>query len=242
VRSYEFDGSIEDTVLPQTNSNVIPAPNAAGWSHAPVEVVLMATDDYEVASIDYTLSNAVVSSDLFSPLNPLSIPLSEGRWMLTYYATDVHHNVELPQTLEARVDGTPPQTDISLSGLRVGSGGFLFDVKVTLTAADPALEDGSSGSGVDRIEYSLDDGTSWQAYIEPFVIRKPGKTILHYRAVDLADNVEEAQRAEIQQWITMWILVMAIIVVIISVILVVLLLVRRRSRRTSDVARGSEVV
>ena len=70
-------------------------------------------------------------------------------------------------------------------------------VLFTLTAADPLLADDSDGSGLQSIEYSLDDGQSWQTYSQPFEIAAVGETGLQYRSVDVAGNVETAKRESI---------------------------------------------
>ncbi|MEY7972884.1 ThuA domain-containing protein [Saccharomonospora xinjiangensis] len=79
------------------------------------------------------------------------------------------------------LDTTAPVTEASFAD--PGAGGWhAGEVGVTLTATD-------SGSGVERIEYSLDGG-DWTPYTEPVVISGDGEHTMLYRAVDRAGNVE----------------------------------------------------
>ncbi len=184
TRTYTYNLDIEDTNPPQTFATVAPPPNAAGWRRSPTQVTLTATDDYEVASIDYILTSSDTIINSASPLNNATVPLDEGRWTMAFYATDVYGNIEISKTLTLIwVDGTPPRTRTSREG-----------ALVTLEATDPALADGSPGSGVVHIEYSLDNGASWQMYTEPLPIDLQGTAPMLYRAIDLAGNVEETQR------------------------------------------------
>ena len=65
-------------------------------------------------------------------------------------------------------------------------------VTVTLSASD-----GFSGSGVERTEYSLNEGTYWTEYhsYSPIKITSWNQT-LYYRSVDKAGNVEDARSEE----------------------------------------------
>lgn len=96
-----------------------------------------------------------------------------------------------------------PRTEILLNGPTGASGAFYDHVTVTLRSDDP--------SGIDRIEYSLDNGTSWQEYEEPFMLERsgipedlyegeepsevfgggPGRFLVLASATDGAGNVED---------------------------------------------------
>ncbi len=92
----------------------------------------------------------------------------------------------------ANNDETPPQTIIALAGQRGDHDWYRSDVLVTLTAQDNA-----SGSGVHRIEYSLDKGQTVQEYDQPFIVSKDGTTEITFRSIDLAGNEEAPQKREI---------------------------------------------
>jgi len=65
----------------------------------------------------------------------------------------------------------------SVGGLRNGG------VRVTLTAQDNC-------TGLEKTEYSLDGGATWNLYTGVFLISQRGITIVSYRSTDRAGNVE----------------------------------------------------
>jgi hypothetical protein len=75
----------------------------------------------------------------------------------------------------------PPETSATVSGNRDGTGSYIGTATVTLTATD-------AQSGVDSVEYSLDDG-AWTAYTGPVVVGTAGPHSARYRATDNAGNV-----------------------------------------------------
>ena len=81
-------------------------------------------------------------------------------------------------------DTTPPATSIALSGTPGLAGWYRSVVQVTLSASD-----GSDGSGVKKIEYSVNGGPL-QAYGGPFVVSAEGSTTISAQATDTANNVE----------------------------------------------------
>lgn len=88
------------------------------------------------------------------------------------------------------VDTTPPESVVHLEG-DAGSGDwFTGPVELTLSATDNV-------SGVDRIEYRLDDAETWQTYVGPFTVDEDGVTMVEYRAIDEAAHVEATQTADI---------------------------------------------
>jgi hypothetical protein len=62
------------------------------------------------------------------------------------------------------------------------NGWYISEVTVTLAATDVT-------SGTAYSEYSF-DGANWFTYLEPIGIRTEGTTILYYRSVDYAGNIE----------------------------------------------------
>ncbi|PXY24440.1 ThuA domain-containing protein [Prauserella flavalba] len=86
------------------------------------------------------------------------------------------------------LDVTAPVTEAAFA--EPGSAGWhRGEVAVTLSATD-------AGSGVERIEWSLDGG-EWTTYSEPVVVSGDGEHTLLYRAVDAAGNVESDKAASI---------------------------------------------
>jgi hypothetical protein len=200
-REYLIDQNVADTetTAPQTTATVSPAANSPGWNAA-AQVALSATDDNAVASLQYVLTSTTTITNTYSPLSDVQFSLPEGRWSVSYSATDAYGNAEPPQLLTVRVDSTPPQTTLALdastssaqAGAQNADGSFQPPLQVTLNSTDPALADGSAGSGVQSTEYSVDNGQTWQAYAQPFEITTVGEMTIQYRSVDVAGNLEPA--------------------------------------------------
>lgn len=83
-------------------------------------------------------------------------------------------------------DQTSPTTSISLSGTAGNNGWYTSDVTVSLSATD-----NTSGVGVHKTEYSLDNGSTWIEYVSPFTITNESATnTVQYRSIDYVGNVE----------------------------------------------------
>ncbi|GAB3494403.1 ThuA domain-containing protein [Amycolatopsis cihanbeyliensis] len=93
-------------------------------------------------------------------------------------------NVQIKELDAAAPVTTASFTEPGESGWHAG------DVSVTLNATD-------EGSGIDRIEWSL-DGDDWRTYREPVAISGDGEHTLLYRAVDKAGNVEPDKAATVK--------------------------------------------
>jgi hypothetical protein len=109
-----------------------------------------------------------------------------GQHTVTYRATDKAGNTSAPQSVSFTVvqtppqDTTPPTVMASLSGSQDANGDYVGSVTVTLSASD-------AGSGVDRVEFSL-DGRPYAVYSAPVTVNQPGRHMLSYRATDKAGN------------------------------------------------------
>ncbi|MBI1921543.1 MAG: Ig-like domain-containing protein [Geobacter sp.] len=88
-------------------------------------------------------------------------------------------------------DIAQPVTKITLNGTKDSAGWYSTPVTVTLTA-----DDGADGAGIEKIEFSLDAGATWQVYVTPFVLDTDGRTTLQFRAVDKAGNVEAPAKSQ----------------------------------------------
>ena len=84
-------------------------------------------------------------------------------------------------------DTTKPTVQITLEGTTNTSGAYTDSAKVTITAAD------AGGSGLSKTEYSL-NGSSFQAYSQPFTLTTPGEYVVRARATDGANNVGESEK------------------------------------------------
>ncbi|HEY8453383.1 MAG: S8 family serine peptidase [Micromonosporaceae bacterium] len=102
-------------------------------------------------------------------------------------ATAHEHIGPLPN-LEAAlkaIEVDPPVSTLTLSHHRNPDLPWVANPLVTLSADD------GWGSGVERIEYRLDDGP-WTTYTAPFRVFGPGIHTIEYRAVDVNGNIEDA--------------------------------------------------
>ncbi|MEV4351886.1 chitobiase/beta-hexosaminidase C-terminal domain-containing protein [Actinoplanes sp. NPDC049596] len=78
-------------------------------------------------------------------------------------------------------DTTPPTVTATAAGSRDANGSYIGTATVTVAASD-------SGSGVDTVEYSLDDG-AFQPYTAPVAVTAVGAHTVRYRATDKSGNV-----------------------------------------------------
>lgn len=81
-------------------------------------------------------------------------------------------------------DQTAPTTTIFIAGTQV-SGWYISGALVTLSAAD-----NSGGVGIWKIEYSLDGGTTWSTYTDPFIPPDADNLEIRYRSEDYVGNIE----------------------------------------------------
>ncbi|TPW18358.1 MAG: hypothetical protein FD129_4, partial [bacterium] len=126
--------------------------------------------------------------------------LSEGRNALAYWSRDRLGNLELTRSTAVLVDGTPPVSAASVGnpsftdeeGVRYVSSSTLM----ALSAQDPALPDGTAGSELERIDFSLEDGP-FAAYVSSLTLSE-GRRILRWRALDRVGNLEGARSLEVR--------------------------------------------
>jgi hypothetical protein len=106
--------------------------------------------------------------------------------MVHYRATDVAGNTSAEgmssfTVVEAQgTDTTPPTVTAELAGTQDAEGNYVDVVTAALTATD-------TESGVDKVEYKLDDA-AWAVYSVPVAVNAPGMHMLHFRATDKAGN------------------------------------------------------
>ncbi|MDO8570793.1 MAG: hypothetical protein Q7R97_04380 [Candidatus Daviesbacteria bacterium] len=90
------------------------------------------------------------------------------------------------------MDNTAPETSISLTGDTNSDGSYKTDIKVELSAAD-----NTNGSGIAKIEYSLDNGQTTKTYTDVFTLSDNGTIKVKYRATDNTGNEENPKTKEI---------------------------------------------
>jgi len=186
-RTFTFDIEAEDTLPPSQSLQLQPAPNPAGWVRAPAIATLQAMDDQAVWSITYVLPWSTPVQEVMRLSDTVAFFVPEGRWPIHWWAYDTAGN-RSTRIDEVLVDKTPPTIDTQLQGEEGQPGVFVSEVTLALQASDPLLEDGSEGSGVVALEYSLDQGATWIPYTQPLVISIEGRTEVLARAVDAAGN------------------------------------------------------
>ncbi|HET9656093.1 MAG TPA: family 43 glycosylhydrolase [Kineosporiaceae bacterium] len=165
---------VPDLTAPVASVSFGPAAPATGWYRGgPVTVAVTGTDDRGGAVQAEVRITGPGFTGQWSPLSTSVELLTDGVYQVDGRVTDGSGNVSAVASGTVRIDGTAP---VSKSAVDTTAR------TVTLTAAD-------SASGVSRIEYSLDGGTTWRTYAAPVVVGRSAVTV-SYRAVDVAGNVE----------------------------------------------------
>ncbi len=126
---------------------------------------------------DVPISNSSIVQFVLDPNSSITPTLTSGTQ--TILATS-------EVTGNAALDQTAPTTAIQISGTKNSSGIYTGPVTITLTGSD-------SGSGILRIEYSLDNGKTVQTYTGPFIINTQGKTTIQIKSIDKLGNEEIPQ-------------------------------------------------
>ncbi|MGW0432891.1 OmpL47-type beta-barrel domain-containing protein [Micromonospora sp. NPDC003197] len=182
----------EDTTPPTVTASVTGDRNGDGAYIGAATVNLTATDSGSgVARVEYSLDDG--------PYGTYSAPVtvnSPGQHTVSYRATDQAGNTSTPQSTAFEVvetpdpDTTPPTVTAAITGDQNEDGAYIGTATVNLTATD-------SGSGVDRIEYSL-NSQAYAEYTAPITINQPGQHTISYRATDQAGNTSTPQSVAFQ--------------------------------------------
>lgn len=172
---------VDEDVAPPTTEADVPA----SWRPGPVNVTLSATDgESGVRSTLYRVDGG--SWTTYDGPFPVT---GEGLHEVEYASTDREGNQETTQAATVGVDGTAPNTTVSLEGNATDWGGLEPPVQVSLEAAD-AL------SGVEATTYRLEGGPN-RSYDGPFPVRERGNHTLTYWSRDAAGNREVAGEASV---------------------------------------------
>ncbi len=127
-----------------------------------------------------------------------------------YIVVDQFENKNSPLNIDTDNDGTEdkqyqpteyfdspdtqaPKTEILITGQKGTNGWYKNDVQVSLKGIDE-----TNGSGIAKVEYSLDKGITIQEYTEPFTISAEGLTNLRVKATDKAGNEEPLQSVDLK--------------------------------------------
>ena len=184
TRGLVGEGSVTiniDKTNPQTTAAANGTTGNSGWYKSDVDVTLTASDAHSgVEKTEYSLDGG----NSWQPYTGTIQVTNEGTQTIKYRSTDLAGNEEDIQSIDVKIDRTAPQTTAAANGTAGNSGWYKSDVDVTLTASD-------AHSGVEKTEYSLDGGSSWQPYTGAIHITKEGGTTILYRSIDNAGNEEQ---------------------------------------------------
>lgn len=179
----------DDTTAPETSATVSGEQNPDGTYVAMATVTVSASDTGTgVNTIEYA-----IGSGAWQPYTAPVMVHEVGSHTVRYRATDKAGNVAAEKNVQFTVvaapqpDTTAPVTGVTVEGARNSSGAYIGNAEVTVTATDE-----HHGSGVDRIEYSIDGGP-YLAYTAPVVVDRAGTHTLGYRATDKAGNTSAAR-------------------------------------------------
>ncbi|MEU2745967.1 family 16 glycoside hydrolase [Streptomyces collinus] len=178
----------DDTTAPETSATVSGERNADGAYIDMATVTVSASDTGSgVNTIEYA-----VGSGAWQPYTAPVMVHQVGEHTVRYRATDKAGNVAAERSVRFTVaaappqDTTPPVTGVTVEGTKNSAGAYVNSARVTVTATD------AHGSGVERIEYSLDGGP-YLAYSAPVVVDRAGAHTVAYRATDKAGNTAAAR-------------------------------------------------
>ncbi|MGA5137234.1 OmpL47-type beta-barrel domain-containing protein [Streptomyces azureus] len=177
----------DDTTAPETSATVSGERDADGAYIDMATVTVSASDTGSgVNTIEYA-----VGSGAWQPYTAPVMVHEAGAHTVRYRATDKAGNVAAEKSVRFTVvaappqDTTPPVTGVTVEGTKNSDGAYVNSARVTVTATD------AHGSGVEKIEYSLDGGP-YLAYTAPVVVDRAGAHTAAYRATDKAGNTSAA--------------------------------------------------
>ncbi|WBB67856.1 plastocyanin/azurin family copper-binding protein [Micromonospora sp. WMMD812] len=130
---------------------------------------------------DVTLNILASPFDANDGRHQATVTLTPGRYR--YFCSIPGHGQmvgELVVTDGGGGDTTPPEVSASVAGDQDQDGNYVGAATVTVTATD-------AGSGVDTVEYQIDD-TSFQPYTAPVQVTAIGDHSVQFRATDQAGN------------------------------------------------------
>jgi hypothetical protein len=110
---------------------------------------------------------------------------------LLYRSIDNAGNKEEAQEITIKLDKTSAETSYQLEGQQDTSNWYISNVNILLSATD-------SLSGVDRIQYSINNSNSWELYSTYLELIEDNIYDIRYRSIDLAGNIESENTITIQ--------------------------------------------
>ena len=151
------------------------------------KVALQASDTNSGVGItQYTVDGGAVQKYL----SPFKLE-GPGDHNLTFWSQDRAQNRETDQTAWICVDGESPFTLLKMDGPAYEKNGRIYitpQTRIGLLATD-------NGSGIARIEYSL-DGAAFVEYARPLSMEKSGNHTIKFRSIDNL-GTKEADRSQV---------------------------------------------
>lgn len=145
---------------------------------------VISVTDINLDSFEVTLNGVVYSE------GPIT---EEGYYILTVSAIDRALN-ETSYEIKFAIDKTSPDSDAQLTSIVLGSDQTLYITPESLLVISSSDESSLASSGVNRIEYKIDDN-DWVTYENSNVSLydlSEGSYNLYFRAVDNSGNIESA--------------------------------------------------
>ncbi|WP_138896324.1 OmpL47-type beta-barrel domain-containing protein [Streptomyces chryseus] len=180
----------DDRTPPETSATVSGEKNPEGQYLGMATVTVTASDTGSgVNTIEYALGASGAWTAYSGPV----MVHETGTHKVRFRATDRAGNVAAEKAVDFTVvappteDRTPPETTATVTGDKNADGAYITSAKVTLAATD------AGGSGVDKVEYSLDGGP-YLAYTVPVIVDRVGRHTVDHRATDKAGNTSVAKQ------------------------------------------------
>jgi len=181
-----------DLAKPKTTINISEPQGNDNWHTSSVQIFFTTSDEGEsgILKTEYSLDNGQTWQ--VDTNNTINID-KQGANKILFKSTDRAGNIEEEQTKEFKIDSIMPNSNSIVIGTMGQNDWYTSDVQVLLSA-----EDGADGSGLDKIEYSADNGSTWLIYSQAIVIHNDGKSNILYRALDKAGNQTANQETAVQ--------------------------------------------
>ncbi|MGW7197623.1 OmpL47-type beta-barrel domain-containing protein [Streptomyces chryseus] len=180
----------DDRTPPETSATVSGEKNAEGQYLGMATVTVTASDTGSgVNTIEYALGASGAWTAYAGPV----MVHETGTHRVRFRATDRAGNAAAEKAVDFTVvappteDRTPPETTATVTGDKNADGAYITSAKVALAATD------AGGSGVDKVEYSLDGGP-YLAYTVPVIVDRVGRHTVDHRATDKAGNTSVAKQ------------------------------------------------
>jgi len=138
-----------------------------------------------VAKINYSINNGTLKNVY---AEPFAIQ-NEGLNTIAFSSSDYVGNIALAQSQQIFMDKTAPSSKVSFKGYQFTNHDTLFitkDSKITISSFE-------AGSGLQSINYTIDNGTKAQ-YTAPFSVDKDGYHTIEYQATDNVNNAEVTKK------------------------------------------------